>query len=112
VNLIGFNTGKSVVLFVAVSSVNIRVPKMFNWCFFLLSGNKPNLVPKNLGSAVRQRIDYFRSLLDQLPAGVITMGSFYHPDLCGERKFPFNFPIGVLMKRKCVILCGGRDIFK
>ncbi|KAF4526297.1 hypothetical protein B566_EDAN015212 [Ephemera danica] len=48
------------------------------------NGNKPSLVPKNLGPTVRQKVDYFRGILDQLPAGVITMGSFYHPDLCGQ----------------------------
>ncbi|KPJ07183.1 Ganglioside-induced differentiation-associated protein 1 [Papilio machaon] len=49
-------------------------------------------------SKVMKNINHFRDLLEALPAGVITVGSFFHPHLCGTPKLPFVFPVREVLK--------------
>lgn len=45
------------------------------------------------GTDIKQKVVNFRSLIAQLPANVITVGSFFHTDLVGTPKAPFFGPI-------------------
>lgn len=47
-------------------------------------------------------INKFRELIDALPAGVITVGSFFHPHLCGSPKLPFILPVREILKSKWI----------
>lgn len=49
---------------------------------------------------VLYKINKYRELVDALPAGVITMGSFYNPHLCGKPKLPFILPVREVLKSK------------
>lgn len=53
----------------------------------------PKLIPMEEGFEVRQRITYYRHILDQIPAGILTMGSFFHPELVKRPKAPFLPPV-------------------
>lgn len=53
------------------------------------SENNVRLIPKIIDEHVLQRIYHFRLILDKLPIGVISMGSFMHPHLCTNPKPPF-----------------------
>ncbi|GBP19812.1 Ganglioside-induced differentiation-associated protein 1 [Eumeta japonica] len=44
------------------------------------------------------KINKFRDLIEALPAGVITVGSFCHPHLCGNPKMPFILPVREVLK--------------
>ncbi|KAG8227117.1 hypothetical protein J437_LFUL001661 [Ladona fulva] len=57
------------------------------------NGNSHRLIPLDQGPEVKQKVLYFRNILDQLPAGVITMGSFYNPEFCQNPKPPFIKPV-------------------
>ncbi|XP_046397159.1 ganglioside-induced differentiation-associated protein 1 isoform X2 [Ischnura elegans] len=61
------------------------------------NGGSRRLVPLDMGPEVRQKVMHFRTILDQLPTGIITVGSFYHPELCHNPKPPFIKPVRKLM---------------
>jgi len=45
------------------------------------------------GPEMRQKILHFRTVIDHIPAGTVTMGSFYHPEFCQNPKQPFIQPV-------------------
>ncbi|XP_045766669.1 ganglioside-induced differentiation-associated protein 1 [Maniola jurtina] len=47
---------------------------------------------------VLSNINKFRDLIEALPAGLITVGSFFHPHLSGTPKLPFIFPVREVLK--------------
>lgn len=63
----------------------------------------PSLTAVSPDNKVIENINQFRELIEALPAGVITVGSFYQPHLCGRPKMPFILPIRELLKSKCII---------
>ncbi|CAK1586151.1 unnamed protein product [Parnassius mnemosyne] len=65
--------------------------------YYLDSGLTP-LINVSRDSKVIQNINRFRDLLEALPAGVITVGSFFHPHLCGRPKLPFIYPVREVLK--------------
>lgn len=52
------------------------------------------------GAEIRQSVTYFRNMIDQLPAQVITIGSFFHPDLVVNPKLPFLAPVRRMLMSK------------
>jgi hypothetical protein len=55
------------------------------------------------GTELRQKILHFRAVIDHIPAGTVTMGSFYHPEFCQNPKQPFIQPVRkALMGKYCV----------
>lgn len=67
---------------------------------FCWKGDNPRLIPFDQGLEIRQRVVHFKSLIEQVPAGIITMGSFFHPELVGKRKAPFFAPVCRLLASK------------
>lgn len=57
------------------------------------AGDTPRLIPMDQGADVRQRVVYFRNIIDKLPVGIVTMGSFFHPELTKNPKIPFIAPV-------------------
>lgn len=57
------------------------------------------------GPEVRQKVTHFRHIIDELPANVITMGSFYHPELVGNPKAPFFQPVRRALASKENLIC-------
>ncbi|XP_041987107.1 ganglioside-induced differentiation-associated protein 1 [Aricia agestis] len=49
-------------------------------------------------SKVLMNVNRFRELIEALPAGVITVGSFFHQHLCGSPKLPFILPVREVLK--------------
>ncbi|CAH2244414.1 ganglioside-induced differentiation-associated protein 1 [Pararge aegeria] len=47
---------------------------------------------------VLSNINKFRDLIEALPAGLITIGSFFHPHLSGTPKLPFILPVREVLK--------------
>lgn len=58
----------------------------------------PSLIDVDTNPAVQKKIIFFRDLIDALPAGVITMGSLYHPELCENPKVPFILPVRKMLR--------------
>ncbi|XP_069702095.1 ganglioside-induced differentiation-associated protein 1 [Periplaneta americana] len=61
------------------------------------NGDTPRLMPMDQGPEVRQRVLHFRTIIDHIPAGVVTMGSFFHPEFCENPKQPFIQPVRKLL---------------
>ncbi|XP_022187896.1 ganglioside-induced differentiation-associated protein 1 [Nilaparvata lugens] len=57
------------------------------------NGDTPKLMPTDKGPQVRQKIEHLRKIIDKLPANVITMGSFLHPEFAPDPKMPFIKPV-------------------
>lgn len=57
------------------------------------NGGTPRLIPINKGVEVRQKVIHFRSLIDPLPARILTMGSFRHDDFVRGARPPFIGPV-------------------
>jgi len=58
------------------------------------------------GPEMRQKILHFRTVIDHIPAGTVTMGSFYHPEFCQNPKQPFIQPVRKsLMGKYFVTFC-------
>lgn len=68
---------------------------------FVCEGGTPQLIPKDQGIEIRQRVLYFRSLLDQLPVNHITAGSIYHSDLLCKPKLPYIAPFRHIFRGEC-----------
>lgn len=58
------------------------------------------LIEVSSDNKVMMNVNKFRDLIEALPAGVITVGSFFHPHLCGSPKLPFIMPVRELLKSK------------
>lgn len=58
------------------------------------NGDTPRLVPMDQGSEIRQKVTYFRSIIDKINGNVLTIGSFLHPETAtGDKKIPFIAPV-------------------
>ncbi|KRT78723.1 Glutathione S-transferase [Oryctes borbonicus] len=57
------------------------------------NGDTPRLIPIDQGAETRQKVMQFRQLLDQVPAGIVTMGSIFHPEFVKNPKAPFFGPV-------------------
>ncbi|GLV34856.1 Gdap1 [Carabus blaptoides fortunei] len=57
------------------------------------NGDTPRLIPLDQGSEIRQKVNYFRNIIDEIPANVVTIGSFFHPKLVDSPKIPFIAPV-------------------
>lgn len=62
-------------------------------CFFFFVGDTPRLIPLDQGTDVKQRVAYFRNLIDEVPANLLTVGSFFHPNLVDKPRIPFIGPV-------------------
>lgn len=59
----------------------------------------PGLIPKEEGEEVMERHNHFHKIIHDLPADIITIGSFYHQNLVRSPKMPFLFPVRRHMKK-------------
>lgn len=57
------------------------------------NGDTPRLIPIDQGSETRQKVLQYRQLIDQVPAGIVTMGSIFHPEFVKNPKIPFLAPV-------------------
>lgn len=55
-------------------------------------------MPIGMDAYERSKVEKFRKIIDALPAGIITMGSFFHPELCENQKMPFLKPIRKVLR--------------
>ncbi|XP_060519297.1 ganglioside-induced differentiation-associated protein 1 [Cylas formicarius] len=55
------------------------------------NGDTPRLIP--MEPEVRQRVTYFRGIIDKINGNVITIGSFIHPETASNPKLPFIGPV-------------------
>ncbi|XP_077289097.1 ganglioside induced differentiation associated protein 1 [Arctopsyche grandis] len=62
------------------------------------SNGSVRLIPLGKNLDVRAKVEKYRQMIDPLPAGAITMGSFFHSELCGQQKMPFIKPIRMKFK--------------
>lgn len=74
------------------------------------------MIPDDDGSGIKLKVENFRQMIDGLPAGIITMGSLFHPELCENPKMPFIKPVRELLKSKILfylnILIPNRNIYR
>ncbi|XP_063222845.1 ganglioside-induced differentiation-associated protein 1 isoform X2 [Bacillus rossius redtenbacheri] len=61
------------------------------------NGVSPSLKATDLGAEVRQKVAQYRAALEHIPAGIITMGSFLHPEYIHNPRLPFIQPIRRLL---------------
>lgn len=59
----------------------------------MIVGDTPRLIPMDQGPEVRQKVTHFRNIIDEIPANLITLGSFIHSDLAANPKAPFFSPV-------------------
>lgn len=57
------------------------------------NGDTLRLIPMDQGPEVRQKVIHFRNILDQIPANVVTLGSFYHTKFVHKPRMPFIAPV-------------------
>ncbi|KAF5270006.1 hypothetical protein FQR65_LT05805 [Abscondita terminalis] len=62
------------------------------------NGDTPRLIPID-DIDVRQKVLHFRSVIDPLPARVLTIGSFHHSEFVHFPRPPFVGPVRSLLKR-------------
>ena len=70
--------------------------------FFIFTETTP-LLDVSLDSKVILTVNRFRDLIDALPAGLITIGSFCHPHLSGSPKLPFVLPVREVLKSNFIL---------
>ncbi|XP_026762506.1 ganglioside-induced differentiation-associated protein 1 [Galleria mellonella] len=58
----------------------------------------PPLINVSTDAKILNNINKYRELIEALPVGVITVGSFFHPHLCGRPKLPFILPVREVLK--------------
>lgn len=68
-------------------------------------GDTPRLIPLDQGSEIRQKVNYFRNIIDEIPANVVTVGSFFHPKLVDSPKIPFIAPVRRQMAGNKALVC-------
>lgn len=59
----------------------------------IITGDTPRLIPIDQGAEIKQKVMQFRQFIDQIPSGIITMGSFFHPEFAANPKAPFFAPV-------------------
>lgn len=73
-------------------TVQKKHDSVYDACNFrALFTGETRLLPQ--GGETRQRVLYFRNLLDPIPANVITIGSIFHPRFVGTPRAPFIGPV-------------------
>ncbi|XP_037973882.2 ganglioside-induced differentiation-associated protein 1 isoform X1 [Plutella xylostella] len=72
--------------------------RILDYLEFYLNPDLPPLINVTSDAKVLSNIEKFRDLIEALPAGVITVGSFIHAHLCGRPKLPFVLPVRELLK--------------
>lgn len=70
----------------------------------MFTGDTPRLMPLDQGPEIRQKVLQFRTIIDHIPAGTVTMGSFFHPEFCQNPKQPFIQPVRKALMGKCIIV--------
>ncbi|PSN42578.1 Ganglioside-induced differentiation-associated protein 1 [Blattella germanica] len=64
------------------------------------NGDTPRLMPMDQGPDVRQKVLHFRTIIDHIPTGIVTMGSFFNSEFCENPKQPFIQPMRKAMMKK------------
>ncbi|KAL0822513.1 hypothetical protein ABMA28_004564 [Loxostege sticticalis] len=72
--------------------------RILDYLELYLDPELPSLINVTTDKKILENINKFRDLIEALPAGVITVGSFFHPHLCGSPKLPFILPVRELLK--------------
>ncbi|CAH0584310.1 unnamed protein product [Chrysodeixis includens] len=72
--------------------------RILDYLEFFLDSDLPPLVNVSTDSKVLNNINRFRDMIEALPAGLITVGSFFHPHLSGSPKLPFILPVREILK--------------
>ncbi|XP_045496095.1 ganglioside-induced differentiation-associated protein 1 [Colias croceus] len=72
--------------------------RILDFLEFHLNQETPPLINVSSDSKVLSNINKFREMIEALPAGLITVGSFFHPNLCGSPKLPFILPVREVLK--------------
>ncbi|XP_022912220.1 ganglioside-induced differentiation-associated protein 1 [Onthophagus taurus] len=61
------------------------------------NGDTPRLIPNDQGDEIKQKVIKFRNMIDQIPSGIVTMGSFFHTEFVQTPKAPFYAPVRKLL---------------
>ncbi|XP_021181541.3 ganglioside-induced differentiation-associated protein 1 [Helicoverpa armigera] len=72
--------------------------RILDYLEFYLDPELTSLINVSADSKVLDNINRFREMLEALPAGLITVGSFFHPHLSGTPKLPFIQPVREILK--------------
>ncbi|XP_072947713.1 ganglioside-induced differentiation-associated protein 1 [Epargyreus clarus] len=72
--------------------------RIMDYLELYLDEESPPLINVSTDPKVLVNINRFRELIEALPAGVITVGSFFHPHLRGTPKLPFILPVREVLK--------------
>ncbi|XP_050351448.1 ganglioside-induced differentiation-associated protein 1 [Nymphalis io] len=72
--------------------------RILDYLELYLDHDMPPLIEVSQDSKILATITKFRDLIEALPAGLITVGSFFHPHLCGSPKLPFILPVREVLK--------------
>lgn len=94
-----------------LSTSDVRKITVYTVLIILLLSDLPPIINVSTDQKVLNNINKFRDLLEALPAGVITVGSFFHPHLCGSPKLPFILPVREVLKSKYFPLCFYNDFY-
>ncbi|CAK1556275.1 unnamed protein product [Leptosia nina] len=80
---------------------NVVIPDSTRILDFLeehINQETPPLINVSSDGKIMKNINMFREMIEALPAGLITIGSFFHPHLCGTPKLPFILPVREVLK--------------
>ncbi|KAM3966146.1 LOW QUALITY PROTEIN: ganglioside induced differentiation associated protein 1 [Aphomia sociella] len=72
--------------------------RILDYLEMYLDPELPPLINVSTDTKIVDNINKFRELIEALPVGVITVGSFFHPQLCGSPKLPFVLPVREVLK--------------
>ncbi|CAH0694119.1 unnamed protein product [Spodoptera exigua] len=72
--------------------------RILDYLEYYLDSELTPLINVSTDSKVIDSINRFRDMLEALPAGLITVGSFFHPHLSGTPKLPFILPVREILK--------------
>ncbi|XP_075979079.1 ganglioside induced differentiation associated protein 1 [Anticarsia gemmatalis] len=72
--------------------------RILDYLEYYLDSELPPLINVSTDSKVLDKINRFRDMIEALPAGLITVGSFYQPHLSGTPKLPFILPVREILK--------------
>ncbi|XP_059053915.1 ganglioside-induced differentiation-associated protein 1 [Achroia grisella] len=72
--------------------------RIMDYLELYLDSGLPPLINVSTDEKVLNNINKYRELIEALPVGVITVGSFFHPHLCGRPKLPFVQPVREVLK--------------
>lgn len=65
-------------------------------------GTNLKLIPRNKGEEIEERVLFFSKLINRLPVGAISFGSFIHEEFSVKPKPPFIGPVRKTFLRKCL----------